>query len=379
MAMMATAGPASAAHRRVPFGFFGTVVSSPLALGSPSSVLSAQMGQMAKSGVESVRTNFLWDQMEPSQGQYDFTATDSLVLTAASHGLQLLPIVEFTPRWASSVPNGNYRENAPTNANTYAAFLTVLVGRYGPHGSLWAQNPRVPRTPIRAWQVWNEPAGTNYDWKTVPWPSTYTKLLRAAYRAIHRADHGASVVTGAMVGLNTTTKTPWAEASDLYHAHAKGYFDILAVNAFTYSPSVNESVNRSLKIVNLVRQVMQRNGEGKKRIWVTEFTWPASAGRIPRKNYAGFETTPRGQAQRLAAYYARIASSHTAGIDRAFWYTWFSSYAVDRAAPDTFEFSGLVKWQPGQAFRPLPVLSSYASVAAKFEGCRKTANAQKCR
>lgn len=380
LSLVAT-GTAAASKRRVPFGFFGTVMDPELPIDASPAALDGQMGLMARSGVESVRTNFYWDAAEPAPppAPYDWTATDGIVRAAASHGLELLPIVEFTPRWASSHPSSAWDEYAPSNPQTYATFVSALVGRYGPKGSFWAANPQVPRIPIRDWQIWNEPAGTNYDWRSQPWPRTYTTLLKAAYTAIHHADRGAKVVTGALVGLNTTTLTPWAETTDLYRAGAGRYFDVLAVNAFTNAPAVSASVDRSLEIVRRVRVVMSHNGGAKRPVWVTELTWTAAAGRIPKSDYAGFETTARGQAQRLSAYYNRVAAKPTDGIQRVFWYTWESSYTAQSlfANTPTFQFSGLVSWQPGQPFRPLPVLSSYASVAAKFEGCHKSSNARR--
>jgi len=380
-AVAATGSNAFAAPRRVPFGFFGTVLDPELPLQGSPSLLSSQMGLMAGSGVESVRTNFFWEGTEISPGVYNWSQIDAVVRTAASHGLQLLPIIEFTPRWASSHPSGAWDEYAPAHPSAFASFATELVERYGPDGSFWAANPQVPRDPIRAWEIWNEPAGTKYDWRSVPWPSTYVALLKAAYKAIHRADHGAVVVSGAVVGLNTTTLTPWAEANDLYRAGAKRYFDVLAINAFTNAPRVSVSVSRSIEIVDRVRQVMRRDRDGTKPVWVTEVTWTAAAGRIPPADYAGFETTPIGQAQRLTAYFKRIATHRPDGIARAFWYTWNSAYLPQSlfGNPLTFQYSGLVKWQPGQPAESLPLLSTYARVAATFEGCRKTAFARKCR
>jgi polysaccharide biosynthesis protein PslG len=345
--------------------------------------LGSQMGLMAASGVESIRTNFDWNGDEPAPGQYSWGRDDGIVAAAASHGLQLLPIIEFTPRWASSQPNSNSSAEYPPARNSdYAAFMTALVGRYGPNGSFWRANRGLRKVPIKSWQIWNEPAGTNYDFRSSNWPAAYTGLLKAAYRAVHRADRTAVVVTGAMVGLNTTSKTPWAETRDIYRHGAKHYFDVLAVNAFTGAPSATESVNRSLEIVSLVRQVMARNHDTRTPVWVTELTWSAAAGRIPRSEQIGIETTPQGQAQRLTGYYTRIASFHTAGVQRAYWYTWFSPYVPTSVAsnPPTFQYTGLVKWDltAGHPFVPLPILSAYAKVAARFEGCRHNTQAR-CR
>ena len=50
-------------------------------------------------------------------------------------------------------------------------------------GSLWAERPDLPRVPIRAWQIWNEPNLTRY-WSEQPFARSYVRLLRAADAAL---------------------------------------------------------------------------------------------------------------------------------------------------------------------------------------------------
>ncbi len=373
---------AVAAKRRVPFGFFGTVLDPTITGVVSASTLNATMAQMARSGVESVRSNIFWPSVEPSPGQYDFSGSDKLVLAAAAHGLSLLPIIEYSPAWASSGPPDSPVINRypPKDPSTFAAFMTTMIGRYGPHGTLWKLAPGLRRYAVRDWQMWNEPEGT-YDWAARPWPSTYAAFLRTGYRAVHAADPGAKVVLAAMVGLNQKDLLPWIEAHALYRLGAKRYFDVMAVNAFTYSDNVTASVHRSVLIVSKVRAVMRAYGDGHKPIWVTEVTWPASKGKVPKADLVGFETTAAGQAKRLSAYYAYIAKYRAIGISRAFWYTWATSYSRSKlnGITPTFAFSGLTRWTPGSAFHPLPVLVAYERAAARFEGCRKSDVATRCR
>ena len=378
---LSAAAPALAAHRRVPFGFFGTVL-DPSVTGTVSApVLDRTMGTMARSGVESVRSNIFWSTVEPGPGQYDFSGSDQLVLSAARHGLSLLPIIEYTPAWASSGPVNSPVINRfpPKDPATFAAFMTAMVDRYGPRGTLWKLVPGLRRYAVRYWQIWNEPEGS-YDWAGRPWPSTYAAFLRTGYRAVHAADAGAKVVLCAMVALNEKDLLPWKEASALYRLGAGHYFDVMAVNAFTYSDSVTASVQRSVLLVNKVRAVMRHYGDGRKPIWVTEVTWPASRGRIPKRDLVGFETTSSGQVARVKAYYSYIATHRSAGIARAFWYTWATSYSASHpnGITPTFAFSGLTQWMANSPFRQLPVLVAYERAAAKYEGCRKSDVATRC-
>ncbi len=67
-------------------------------------------------------------------------------------------------------------------------FLTQAVARYGPGGSFWAENPSLPKRPIRTWQIWNEP---NFKYFVArPNPAEYGKLVKISYAAIKGVDPG---------------------------------------------------------------------------------------------------------------------------------------------------------------------------------------------
>src|SRR5579859_2122284 len=103
-------------------GLFGVTVTPDLAA-EPPSVLDAQMALMHRSGVEWVRVNFDWSKTELSPGVYDWSELDNLVGAAARNGLSLLPLVEFTPQWASSHPSAAWTEYAPTSPSLFANFM----------------------------------------------------------------------------------------------------------------------------------------------------------------------------------------------------------------------------------------------------------------
>ena len=90
------------------------------------------------------------------------------------------PVVHGTPAWAALNPGDP--ASPPKNPDDFARFLTALVARYGPNGSLWAEHPEVARQPIRAWQIWNEPNLTRY-WNVAPWAPSYVALLKRAAHA----------------------------------------------------------------------------------------------------------------------------------------------------------------------------------------------------
>jgi hypothetical protein len=377
---MAAAAPAQAAKRRVPFGFFGVNG----LVGGSDATLESQTALMARSGVESVRVLFSWLALEPQPNAFDFSSTDRLVASYARHGLAMLATVVATPTWASSQPpnSGPFPPNsswAPRSPQLFALFMTALVHRYGPHGTFWGLHPGLRRDPIRDWQIWNEEAITTF-WATQPWAPTYTRLLRAAYLAIHHADRGATVVGGALAAVPNSNQ--WSQAEELYRAGAKRYFDELDVHAFSTGVGVpvSESIDHTVGIFQLVRDVMTRHGDGRKRLIDTELTWPAAVGSIPSRRLIGLETTPRGERLRLTAAYNYLATHmRQTGVVQAYWYKWASSFDPNYPYTDVgYEFGGLVRAFPDGRFVPQPVLSTYTGVAARYEGCRKSSNARVC-
>jgi hypothetical protein len=370
----------------VPFGFFGTTLATEFTFASvvPDPVLEEQTALMASSGVESLRAVIGWNTVEPARGLYDFTTTDRLAAAAARHGLVFLPNISSSPRWASrgsSTPE--FFRYPPRDPTDYANLMRQMVLRYGPNGTFWATLPRDQRKPIRQWQIWNEQSA-DFFWKRPTrnpssWARGYTQLLKESYQAIKRADPGATVVAGALVA--TGTYTPWAAMRDLYRANARRWFDVVGVHPFTQNPrSAQDTVAQTLEIVRRVRREMRRRRDGRKRIILTEMTWPASVGSVPRSAILGIETTPRGQTQRLRLAYRRLSRERLRlGVSQVYWFTWASEYTAS-GSPSvmSFRYSGLTRFSQG-AFSRKPILRTYADLAARFEGCRKTADARICR
>jgi hypothetical protein len=370
---------ADAATRTVPFGFFGTTLTSEL-VGLPDAQLDQQLALMSRSGVESLRITLAWGSFEPAPGAYDFSLLDRLVGATARHGLRFLPNVSTSPRWASERPNRpEFWRYGPRDPQAFARLMRRLVLRYGPRGTFWAANPAVPRVPVRQWQIWNEPSAS-WFWSSRPWARTYTRLLKASYRAIHRADRRAQVSTGGLVG--TGNGAPWDNIRDLYRAGAKGFFDAVAVHPFTLAPnSVQRTVDQTIAIIRRVRAQMRRRGDRRKPILLTELSWPAALGRLPPGLVTGLETTPQGQAARLRAAYRRLARQRRRlRVQQAYWFSWATDY-VPFATPspnDAFQFSGLLRHSNGSFF-PMPLLLTYADVAATYQGCQKSDDARRCR
>src|SRR4029079_807269 len=77
-------------------GFVGINEGSPLD--------QADLQKIADTGVRSDRFILSWAAVQPSEGAFNWGATDRMVGGSASRGIRALPILWGSPRWAASSP-----------------------------------------------------------------------------------------------------------------------------------------------------------------------------------------------------------------------------------------------------------------------------------
>ena len=285
--------------------------------------------------------------MEPARGRYNFSRYDRVVGAAARHGIEVLPIVMRTPRWASSRPRAprSYLY-APRSSRTYANFLRTLIRRYGtevaPSGAPRARR----RSRSRAGRSGTSPRRTSSG-PRVPGRASYTRMLKAAYRAAKRADRKAT--DRARQPCRRNGQHALGPDPGALQGRAPG--STLTRFRSTSSPRPPRCAARQADAGDRQARSGGRCGarrDRKKPIWFTELTWTAAQGQIPRGDLFGFETTPRGQAARLNGVFSRLARDRKRlGIGRVYWYNWASEY-VPTYVPGgpgalTFQYSGLNK------------------------------------
>lgn len=310
----------------------------------PPRRLEREVGAMERNGVTSVRVPFYWRRVQPDRdAPLRFAETDRLVAAAARQRVALLPVVLGTPPWARRTPADN---SPPGDPATYASFMRALVKRYGPGGDFWRQRGNLPRTPLRAWQIWNEPDRRKY-WSERPFAPGYVALARRARKAIKGADPGAQVVMGGFA------ERSWETLSEVYRAGAKGVFDAAAIHPFTREP------RNVLRIVGFARDSLRQGGDPRLPLWLTEVSW--SSGQKPGRRPYPFETTEPDQAARLSeALSLLIRNRRKLGIGRIYWERWLS---IERDPTDPFNFAGLRGLRPDGSVRDKPALAAYRRIA----------------
>jgi hypothetical protein len=359
LAGLLIAAPMVSAQRSVPQGFFGVMYDHGIEK-APDDVQDAQFDLMASSGVETVRTVFDWGEAQP-QGrgsEIKFGRTDGIVRRAALRNIDLLPVVFYAPRWARAYRNRF--TSPPKSRSDYVTYLAALVERYGPEGTFWTEHPELPKRPLREWQIWNEPHLSDYWDAPEKGPYGYARayplLLRASYNIVKTLDPGAKIV---MAGI---TQRAWEEIELLYQRGIKRYFDVAALQIFP------QTIRRAVKATAFFRDAMRRRGDGRKPIYLTEITWPASKGKTEGIKYQRQES-PSGMAANLSQMYSAMVSRRKKlRVGKVFWYTWSSPYG---RGGSIFNYVGLQQFD-NSGFDPQPALAAYQRSARRFQGCTKT-------
>jgi hypothetical protein len=209
---------------------------------------------------------FPWGYYEPKKGVYNWAHPDTVVKHALNQGLTVIARLGFVPKWARPKDSVvSYLD--PEHYDDFGDFVYAFVEHY--------------RGKIRYIIIWNEPnIALEWGYRPVD-PEAYTELLKVAYRRAKEADPEVQVLAGALAPTLAPPGDPWG-MNDLdflrgmYRAGAKDYFDILAVHSYGWTfppddPPAPDKVN--FRRVELLRRIMEENGDAQKPIIITEGGW----------------------------------------------------------------------------------------------------------
>lgn len=227
--------------------------------------LARELDLMAASGAKWVRLDVNWASTERVRGVRDWAPMDRVVDAIGARGLNVLGLVTYAPAWAR--PAGSADHAAPTDVAGFASFAQAAVVRYKDRG-------------IKAWEVWNEPNIHNF-WAPAPNVAAYATLLKATSAAIRQVDPGAEVLAGGLSPAYTrsdgSTIAPLDFVKGLYAAGAGPSFTGTAMHpySFPHLPTTPNSTSwNAFMQTPLVHQVMTANGDGAKKVWLTEVGAP---------------------------------------------------------------------------------------------------------
>ncbi len=228
---------------------------------SPFGVICSWAG-IKDSGVKWVRcgagcTALDWGAVEKERGVYDWKNADAEVNGwTKDEGVDLLVILGYTPKWASSDPNGD-NSAPPRDLKDWTDFVFKVVSRY--------------KGKVKYWEVWNEP-DIGFWTGTI---EQYSDLIKSAYVAAKKADPDCRIVFGGLAGVNL----PFLER--VYQNGGKYFFDVMAVHPYQWGDTFNDEWF-SLQLRNL-HNLMSKYRDGHKEVWLTELGWSTGDPGITEK------------------------------------------------------------------------------------------------
>jgi hypothetical protein len=248
---------------------------------------------LKEANVGIVRMDFLWQDIEPRQGNWDFAKYDYIVDLLDKNNIKILGVLNYYTDWASPIQQWNYP--LLEDSSMFVNYCLKVVSRY--------------KDRVKYWEVWNEPDSYTY-WAIQDGLKSYCLLLKDVYTALKKIAPDSQILNGGLAnGL--------ASVNRLYDNGAQDYFDILNVHIFE-TPLDEIAIKRVTAYVKAVHKVMSRRGDGHKKIWVTEIGCPGVKNGLEVKNWwQGKNPSEEKQASWVKEVFTQLTAQPT--VEKVFW------------------------------------------------------------
>jgi Beta-galactosidase len=244
-----------------------------------------------------------WANLEPRQGEWDFSRLDEFVNWAESRRLEIVLPLGLSPRWASARPDesgaygpGNSAE--PADINTWRTYVRAISKRY--------------RGRIAAYEIWNEANTKPFFTGSM---QALAQLTLVAAEEIRRADQAALVVAPSGVGLDDRVVWP----SQFLSLGVSSAVNAASFHIYHGAQPPESMIEPLLKL----KAFNKAAGFESMPLWNTEFGYW-----IPndRTSWAPFEKRNQLLESTAAAYLPRdLLLAAALGFRRFFWYSWDNS------------------------------------------------------
>ncbi len=307
-------------------------------------------------GIGWIKQQFPWEELEqPRKGQFYDTKYgqvtwdkfDGMVKLAEEHGTKVIARLDRPPAWARA--DKTNPERPPENFDDFGDFVHAVASRY--------------KGKVNHFQVWNEP-NLGEEWTGKPDAAEYVRLLKIAYGRIKQANPEA-VVLSAPLAINLEQGPIHLNELDfldqMYAAGAKQFFDVLSANAYGMDKPPADPPSKTVlnfRRVELLRQVMEKNGDSNKAVWFNEFAWNASPKEMAKEDLIWQRVTEQQQADWTVEAVQRAQRDWPwAGV----FCTWYFRHVGDIAPSRSDYYFRLVD----PDFTPRPVYNAIRAAATK--------------
>lgn len=244
---------------------------------------------MKDARVQSVRLGIRWTSVEPERGKWAWDKPDRVIRQLRAAKIDILCTFMSVPAWASGVDpkktEGFWDCYQPKDIKDWQEYVRRVTTRYKSH--------------IKLWEIWNEENGEGF-YKPMPNAREYVNLLKVSYTTIKKVDPKATVVLGGLV-MNGIVPNPWSPIKiehflqKIYDEGGKPYFDVANIHPYV-TAAPNEGPAYCARLTRDTVEVMKKNGDGAKPLWITETGL-----------FTNDEVTEQMQAEHLKGVYREIA------------------------------------------------------------------------
>lgn len=198
---------------------------------------------------------FLWQDVEPMPGVFDWTNADQGVAGAVKNRINILGVLGYPPMWAAEKPESSKMTHVqaymsgrwkPRSVKEWENYVYQTVSRY--------------KGQVKYWEIYNE-----VDFHPPGMPATfsgttqeYFELVKAAWNAAKKADPEAKILLG---GFSTLPVCDVNMPYDLLKMGAAKYSDILSMHSYQGVIGVD-------KLRQAVKAASPAMG-----LWQTEQSW----------------------------------------------------------------------------------------------------------
>ena len=247
----------------------------------------ARMTALTTDGIDTIQVGVALWYVNPVQGSWNLSETDTVLARAAQLGLRVNLHVIGVPAWAQPDLAGQSDAikhwTLPRDAAELAAFAdgcAYLVNRY----------PEVARI-----EVWNEPNLPEFSKPSVS-PNAYAACLAAAYTAVKAARPGVTVVSAGLSRCDVGFGQAVIQALDALPGAAanRGYFDEFGVHPYSDADSPDRHDPAKVTTgaygvhnsnfssgITAILAMLDANGHAGKRLWLGEYGFSTTTTWMP--------------------------------------------------------------------------------------------------
>jgi hypothetical protein len=285
---------------------------------------------MQEAGVGFVKFDFLWEDIEPESGHFDFAKYDRIVETLQRYGVRTQGLLSYNPPWSGRAWN-----QAP-DVVSFCRYARAVVDHF--------------QDRVRHWELCQEPDNPTF-WQPQDNMRSYVNLIRHAYPVIKSIDPSCVIHLGGM------SRSLPMSLREVYEAGGKDCFDVVNIHPFA-DPRLPGAMDAIRHMHAFILRVMQHYGDGEKPIWFTEIGCPGMLDPHAAKDWwLGPNPDEDVQASWVTSVYTEMLQWKN--VKKIFWCFFRDTNNHFQAGPD---YDGLIRHD----FSKKPSFLAYQKLAHRY-------------